>query len=52
VVRVLAHSDPLLVQGKKRQVTYKEWNDLIQSSFEKCYYIPEGEHREEDDAPM
>jgi glycogen debranching enzyme len=21
-------------------VTYKEWADLIQASFEKCYYVP------------
>jgi hypothetical protein len=23
-------------------VTYKEWNDLIQKSFEKLYYVPAG----------
>ncbi|KAI0352373.1 glycoside hydrolase family 13 protein [Trametes cingulata] len=28
------------VDGKRRLVTYKEWNDLLQSSFEKCYYVP------------
>lgn len=21
-------------------ITYKEWADLIQASFEKCYYVP------------
>ena len=21
-------------------MTYKEWADLIQASFEKCYYVP------------
>ncbi|KAF9462976.1 glycoside hydrolase family 13 protein [Collybia nuda] len=28
------------VDGQKRLVTYKEWSDLIQASFEKCYYVP------------
>ncbi|KAI0057454.1 glycoside hydrolase family 13 protein [Artomyces pyxidatus] len=28
------------IDGKKRLVTYKEWNDLIQASFEKSYYVP------------
>ncbi|KAG8884358.1 hypothetical protein FRB98_002437 [Tulasnella sp. 332] len=28
------------VDGKKRLVTYKEWNDLIQASFEKHFYVP------------
>ncbi|KAF8478259.1 glycoside hydrolase family 13 protein [Gautieria morchelliformis] len=28
------------VDGQRRLVTYKEWNDLIQSSFEHCYYVP------------
>ncbi|KAJ3786515.1 glycoside hydrolase family 13 protein [Lentinula aff. detonsa] len=28
------------VDGKERLVTYKEWADLIQASFEKCYYVP------------
>jgi len=28
------------VDGKKRLVTYKEWDDLVQKSFEKCYYVP------------
>ena len=31
-----------VVRGRKRLVTYKEWNDLIQASFEKCYYVPRG----------
>ncbi|KAL7419064.1 bifunctional 4-alpha-glucanotransferase/amylo-alpha-1,6-glucosidase [Cryptotrichosporon argae] len=29
-----------VVDGKKRLVTYKEWADLIQASFEKHYYVP------------
>jgi glycogen debranching enzyme len=28
------------IDGKRRLVTYKEWNDLIQSSFEKHFYVP------------
>lgn len=28
------------VDGQERLVTYKEWSDLIQASFEKCYYVP------------
>lgn len=28
------------IRGEKKLVTYKEWNDLIQSSFEKHYYVP------------
>ncbi|KAI9459032.1 glycoside hydrolase family 13 protein [Russula earlei] len=28
------------VDGKQRLVTYREWDDLIQSSFEKLYYVP------------
>ncbi|KAJ7583415.1 glycoside hydrolase family 13 protein [Mycena floridula] len=28
------------IDGKQRLVTYKEWSDLIQKSFEKCYYVP------------
>jgi glycogen debranching enzyme len=28
------------VNGEKRLVTYQEWNDLIQASFERCYYVP------------
>lgn len=28
------------IDGEKRLVTYKEWSDLIQASFEKSYYIP------------
>jgi hypothetical protein len=30
------------VNGRRRLVTYKEWNDLVQESFEKCYYVPWG----------
>ncbi|VDC00989.1 unnamed protein product [Peniophora sp. CBMAI 1063] len=28
------------IGGERRLVTYKEWSDLIQKSFEKAYYIP------------
>ena len=28
------------VNGEKRLVSYKEWADLIQANFEKCYYVP------------
>ncbi|THV06230.1 glycoside hydrolase family 13 protein [Dendrothele bispora CBS 962.96] len=28
------------VDGKEQLVTYKQWADLIQASFEKCYYVP------------
>jgi glycogen debranching enzyme len=28
------------VNGKRRLVTYREWDDLIQDSFEKSYYVP------------
>jgi len=28
------------VKGQKRLVTYEEWSNLIQESFEKCYYVP------------
>ncbi|WWD07354.1 glycogen debranching enzyme [Kwoniella europaea PYCC6329] len=28
------------IKGEKRLVTYKQWADLIQKSFEKCYYVP------------
>jgi len=28
------------IKGQKKLVTYKEWSDLLQASFEKCYYIP------------
>ncbi|KAJ7634145.1 glycoside hydrolase family 13 protein [Mycena polygramma] len=28
------------IDGKERLVTYKEWSELIQASFEKCYYVP------------
>jgi glycogen debranching enzyme len=28
------------VDGQTRTVTYKEWADLIQANFEKCYYVP------------
>ena len=29
-----------VVDGKRRLVTYKEWDSLLQESFEKCYYVP------------
>ncbi|PWN52853.1 putative 4-alpha-glucanotransferase [Violaceomyces palustris] len=35
-------------QGKKSFVTYKHWADLIQSSFERCYYIPESPSDDKD----
>ncbi|KAJ6581356.1 glycoside hydrolase family 13 protein [Mycena capillaripes] len=28
------------IDDKERLVTYKEWSELIQASFEKCYYVP------------
>ncbi|OCH93668.1 glycoside hydrolase family 13 protein [Obba rivulosa] len=28
------------IQGKRRVVGYEEWNNLIQESFEQCYYVP------------
>lgn len=28
------------IKGDKRLVTYKEWADLIQANFERCYYVP------------
>ncbi|WVN91067.1 glycogen debranching enzyme [Cryptococcus depauperatus CBS 7841] len=28
------------IGGEERIVTYKEWSDLLQASFEKCYYVP------------
>ncbi|KAL6304577.1 glycoside hydrolase family 13 protein [Sparassis latifolia] len=28
------------IDGKRRLVTYKEWDDLLQTSFEQCYYVP------------
>lgn len=31
-----------IVDGKKKFVTYREWATLIQSSFERYYYIPLG----------
>jgi glycogen debranching enzyme len=30
------------VHGRQQLVTYKEWNALVQQSFEKYYYIPLG----------
>jgi glycogen debranching enzyme len=29
-----------VIGGKKTLVTYKEWADKIQASFEKCYWVP------------
>jgi len=31
------------VDGKRGLVTYGQWNNLIQESFEKSYYVPLGE---------
>ena len=31
------------MDGKRVLVTYRQWNDLIQESFEKSYYVPLGE---------
>ncbi|KAF5336183.1 hypothetical protein D9611_006214 [Ephemerocybe angulata] len=28
------------IGGQERLVTYKEWSDLIQANFEKCFYVP------------
>ncbi|KAI0078663.1 glycoside hydrolase family 13 protein [Panus rudis PR-1116 ss-1] len=28
------------IDGKKRLVTYREWSNLLQQSFEECYYVP------------
>jgi hypothetical protein len=36
------------VDGKKRLVPYKEWADLIQASFEKCYYVPSDPTQDKD----
>jgi glycogen debranching enzyme len=33
----------ITVDGNRRLVTYREWNNLIQASFEKSYYVPLGE---------
>jgi glycogen debranching enzyme len=33
-----------VADGRRRFVTYAEWDDLLQTSFEKCYYIPLGIH--------
>lgn len=30
-----------IVRGEQRQVTYREWADLLQESFERCYWVPE-----------
>jgi len=29
-----------IIQDKKTTVTYKQWSDLLQKSFEKSYYVP------------
>lgn len=31
---------PPSVDGQERSVSYKEWNDLVQKSFERVYYVP------------
>ncbi|BGP28347.1 bifunctional 4-alpha-glucanotransferase/amylo-alpha-1,6-glucosidase [Rhodotorula toruloides] len=28
------------IDGKEREVSYKEWNDLLQQNFERLYYVP------------
>jgi len=28
------------IEGKKQEVTFKQWGDLLQKSFESCYYVP------------
>jgi glycogen debranching enzyme len=33
---------PLIVEGKRRLVTYGEWQDVLQASFEKHFYVPLG----------
>ncbi len=33
----------ILVDGKRVLITYGQWNDLIQESFETAYYVPLGE---------
>lgn len=29
-----------LIDGKDTEITYQQWNDLIQKNFERCYYVP------------
>ncbi|KAJ8515736.1 hypothetical protein ONZ45_g6896 [Pleurotus djamor] len=29
-----------IIDGKEQLVTYQQWSDLLQRSFEKCYFIP------------
>lgn len=36
------------VDGQSRTVSYKEWADLIQVSFEKCYYVPSDPTQDKD----
>ena len=28
------------IDGKKTEVSFQQWNDLLQENFERCYYIP------------
>ncbi|KZT10101.1 glycoside hydrolase family 133 protein [Laetiporus sulphureus 93-53] len=28
------------IDGKRKLITYKEWGNLLQTSFEACYYVP------------
>lgn len=37
---LLVLSANLSVRGEKTFVTYKQWSDLLQKSFERCYYVP------------
>lgn len=41
LVRYLSDLSSLAVDGKKKSITYKEWADLLQANFERCYWVPE-----------
>lgn len=30
-----------IVNGQEEFITYKQWSDLLQKSFERCYWVPE-----------
>lgn len=32
-----------LVEGKKKVVSWKEWDQLLLANFERLYYVPSGE---------
>ena len=42
-LRITSQRVCIAVDGKRVLVTYRQWNDLIQGSFEKSYYVPLGE---------